>query len=111
MLVLHTLLWPEELRDPGDMPSPTPVTERELRLTEALMDELAGADVDQLHDEYAAALEQLVDAKAVRETLTPALEPTPVVDLMTSLEESVRAARQARDDDEQDRGHPHQEGD
>ncbi|GAA2314617.1 hypothetical protein OHT20_32740 [Streptomyces caniferus] len=96
MLVLHTLLWPEEIRGPGDMPSPTPVTERELRLTEVLMDELAGADIDQLHDEYAAALEQLVDAKAVGEALTPALKPAPVVDLMTSLEESVRGPARPR---------------
>lgn len=81
------------------------------RLTEVLMDELAGVDIDQLHDEYAAALEQLVDAKAVGEALTPTLEPTPVVDLMTSWEESARAARHARDDDEQESGHPHQEGD
>ncbi|MEU8998204.1 hypothetical protein AB0C95_25835 [Streptomyces caniferus] len=60
------------------MPSPTPVTERELRLTEVLMDELAGVDIDQLHDEYATALKQLVDAKADGEALTPALEPTPL---------------------------------
>ena len=98
MLVLQTLLWPEEIRDPGDLSSPTPVTDRELRLAEMLMDELAGVDIDQLHDEYAAALEQLVDAKAVGEGLTPAIEPGPVVDLMAALEESVRAARQGRDD-------------
>ncbi|GFE19992.1 Ku protein [Streptomyces nigrescens] len=99
MLVLQTLLWPEEIRDPGDLSSPTPVTDRELRLAEMLMDELAGVDIDQLHDEYAAALEQLVDAKAVGEGLGRALEPGPVVDLMAALEESVRSARRGRNDE------------
>ncbi|WP_438489603.1 Ku protein [Streptomyces sp. S186] len=102
ILVLQTLLWPEEIRDPGDLSSPSPVTDRELMLAEMLMDELAGVDIDQLHDEYAAALEQLVDAKALGAGLAPALEPGPVVDLMAALEESVRAARHARGDEERE---------
>ncbi|MEU1790773.1 Ku protein [Streptomyces sparsogenes] len=36
MLLLQTLLWPEEVRDPGDLSSPTPLTERELEMAEVL---------------------------------------------------------------------------
>ncbi|MFI5635452.1 hypothetical protein ACIA8E_40170 [Streptomyces sp. NPDC051664] len=39
------------------------MTDRELELAELLMDQLVGVDIADLHDEYAAALEQLVDAK------------------------------------------------
>ncbi len=99
MLVLQTLLWPEEIRDPGDLSSPSPVSERELGLAEMLMDALPGVDIDQLHDEYTSALEQLVDTKAVGGKLAPALEPGPVEDLMAALEESVRAARRNRNEE------------
>ncbi|RFC71044.1 hypothetical protein DXZ75_28145 [Streptomyces sp. AcE210] len=63
ILILHTLLWQDELRDPGDLTPPAPVTDRELELAEALIRELTGVEVDQLQDEYRHALEQLVEAK------------------------------------------------
>jgi DNA end-binding protein Ku len=59
----HTLRWPEEIRDRGDLASSAPVTDRELTLAEVLMDALAGVDLAELHDGYAAALQQLVAAK------------------------------------------------
>lgn len=99
MLLLQTLLWPEEVRDPGDLSSPAPLTERELEMAEMLMDALAGVDIGELHDEYAAALNSLVDAKAAGGELAVRPEPAPAVDLMAALEESVRAARRARGDD------------
>ncbi|MFF7702777.1 non-homologous end joining protein Ku [Streptomyces lydicus] len=43
-LLMQSLLWPDEVRDPGDLAPPTPVTERELELAELLMRELAGVD-------------------------------------------------------------------
>ncbi|MFG2300005.1 hypothetical protein [Actinacidiphila glaucinigra] len=92
MLVLHTLLWPEEIREPDDLSSTAPVTDRELELAELLMDQLAGVDIAELHDEYAAALEQLVAAKMTGVGLEEPEEPVPAVDLMTALEESIRAA-------------------
>jgi DNA end-binding protein Ku len=30
VLVVHTLLWPQGIREPGDIASPAPVTDREL---------------------------------------------------------------------------------
>ncbi|CAM5670862.1 Non-homologous end joining protein Ku OS=Streptomyces antimycoticus OX=68175 GN=ku PE=3 SV=1 [Streptomyces antimycoticus] len=95
-LVLQTLLWPEELRDPGDLSSPAPLTDRELQLAEVLMNEMAGVDISELHDDYAAALEQLIDVKAAGGQPRELPEPVPAVDLMAVLEESVRTAREGR---------------
>ncbi|MEU0184153.1 Ku protein [Streptomyces sp. NPDC006207] len=93
MLVLHTLLWPEEIREPDDLSSAAPVTERELELAELLMDSLAGVEIRELHDEYAAALEQLVAAKMAGAEVEEPAEPVEVVDLMAALEASIAAAR------------------
>ncbi|MET7929412.1 hypothetical protein ABZT43_36765 [Streptomyces sp. NPDC005349] len=93
MLILQTLLWQDELRDPGDLAPATPVTDRELELAEVLMRELPGVEADQLRDEYRHALEQLVAAKVSGGEPAAPPEPGPAVDLMAALEESVRAAR------------------
>jgi DNA end-binding protein Ku len=96
LLVLQTLLWEDELRDPGDLAPATPVTDRELELAEVLMRELTGIEVHDLQDEYRHALEQLVTAKVAGGELTTPPEPKPVVDLMAALEESVQRAQAAR---------------
>ncbi|WP_328886421.1 non-homologous end joining protein Ku [Streptomyces sp. NBC_00316] len=92
ILILQTLLWQDELRDPGDLTPSTPVTNRELELAEALMRELTGVEVDQLQDDYQHALEQLVEAKVSGGQLAAPPEPGPAMDLMAALEESVRTA-------------------
>ncbi|MEU4094481.1 Ku protein [Streptomyces sp. NPDC026673] len=92
MLVLHTLLWPEEIREPDDLSSSAPVTDRELELAELLMDLLAGVEIADLHDEYAAALEQLVVAKMTGGEVEVPEEPVLAVDLMAALEASIREA-------------------
>ncbi|MBT2509399.1 Ku protein [Streptomyces sp. ISL-98] len=96
LLVLQTLLWEDELRDPGDLAPSTPVTDRELELAEVLIKALTGIDVSEVHDEYAHALEQLVTAKVSGGELAEPAEAAPVVDLMAALEQSVRAAARAR---------------
>jgi DNA end-binding protein Ku len=95
VLVLQTLLWQDELRDPGDLAPSTPITDRELELAEVLIRELTGIDVAEVHDEYAHALEQLVDAKISGGELAEPAEAAPTLDLMTALEESVRAAERS----------------
>ncbi|MDX2812235.1 hypothetical protein PV410_06650 [Streptomyces sp. PA03-5A] len=50
MLVLHTLLWPKKIREPDDLSSAAPVTERELELAELLTDQLAGVKIGDLPD-------------------------------------------------------------
>ncbi|NWF30282.1 hypothetical protein HW130_29210 [Streptomyces sp. PKU-EA00015] len=93
ILILQTLLWEDELRDPGDIAPSAPVTDRELELAEVLIRELTGIEVRELHDEYAHALEQLVAAKAGGGTPPVPQEASPAVDLMAALEESIQAAK------------------
>ncbi|MFE1771187.1 Ku protein [Streptomyces sp. NPDC059008] len=92
-LILHTLLWPDEIREPHGLAPTTPVTERELRLAVQLIGELAGVDTDELHDQYREALEQLIDAKTAGGQLEPPRTPQPTENLLAVLEESVRSAR------------------
>ncbi|WP_127355280.1 Ku family protein [Actinacidiphila soli] len=73
------------------MASPAPVTEREL--AEVLIDRLTGVDITTLHDEYGAALEQVVTAKLDGLGWADPPEPQPAVDLMQALEDSIRQAR------------------
>jgi DNA end-binding protein Ku len=96
LLVLQTLLWQDELREPGDLAPSAPVTDRELEITELLMRELTGVELRELRDEYRHALEQLVDAKVSGGELVEPAAPEPPVDLMAALEQSVRAARAER---------------
>lgn len=96
VLVVHTVYWPDEIRDPGPA-SATPVTDRELELAEMLMNQLCGVDVKDLRDEYGDALQELAAAVTAGKELAPAPEPgRPPVDLMEALEASVRAAEANR---------------
>ncbi|MEV0525799.1 Ku protein [Streptomyces sp. NPDC050439] len=105
VIAMHALLWPDEIRDPEGVAPDTQVKVRdaELDLADALMDTLGEVDVSTLHDDYRAALEELLTAKA--EGTSPAPPATDadsdggkVIDLVSALEKSVRAAKTARDD-------------
>jgi non-homologous end joining protein Ku len=92
VLVVHTVYWPDEIREPGPAPA-GPVTERELELAELLLNQLQGIDAQAVHDDYAEALQQLVAAvSAGRELAAPAGPREPPEDLMAALEASIRAA-------------------
>jgi len=93
VLVVQTLLWSEEVREPEGLASSSPVAGQELELASLFLDQLAGVDIGQLHDEYATALEQLITAKTAGRELPAAAEPEPAVDLMAALERSIRDAR------------------
>jgi DNA end-binding protein Ku len=101
-IVMHGLLWPDEIRRPEGVAPEGNVTVRdqELDLADALMDTLGEVDLDELHDEYREAVEEMVAAKASGQE-APALPEAPegggkVLDLMAALENSVRAAQQSR---------------
>ncbi|MEU9588528.1 Ku protein [Streptomyces sp. NPDC048219] len=100
-IAMHGLLWPDEVRAPEGVAPDTNVTVRdqELDLADALMDTLGEIDLDDLHDEYREALEEVIAAKAAGETPPESPEPArsgKVLDLMAALENSVRAARESR---------------
>ncbi|MFF4589740.1 Ku protein [Streptomyces sp. NPDC001388] len=100
-IAMHGLLWPDEVRAPEGVAPDTDVTvrDKELDLADALMDTLGEVDLDDLHDEYREAVEEVVAAKAAGET-PPEAPSAPsggkVLDLMAALEKSVRAAKESR---------------
>jgi DNA end-binding protein Ku len=100
-IALHGLLWPDEVRAPEGLAPDTKVTinDKELDLADALMDTLGEIDLDDLHDEYREALEEVVAAKAAGEAPPESPEPArggKVLDLMAALEKSVRDAKESR---------------
>ncbi|MFJ9729753.1 Ku protein [Streptomyces sp. NPDC101169] len=100
-IVMHGLLWPDEVRAPEGVAPDGDVTvrDKELDLADALMDTLGEVDLEELHDEYREALEEVIAAKAAGEAPPEAPEPAEggkVLDLMAALENSVRAARESR---------------
>ncbi|WP_133912428.1 non-homologous end joining protein Ku [Streptomyces sp. NBC_00582] len=100
-IAMHGLLWPDEVRAPEGVAPDTDVTvrDKELDLADALMDTLGEVDLDELHDEYREAVEEVIAAKAAGET-PPEAPSAPsggkVLDLMAALEKSVRAAKESR---------------
>ncbi|MFI5794651.1 Ku protein [Streptomyces sp. NPDC051677] len=100
-IAMHGLLWPDEVRAPEGVAPETSITvrDKELDLADALMDTLGEVDLDDLHDEYREAVEEVVAAKAAGETPreAPAAPSSgKVLDLMAALEKSVRAAKESR---------------
>lgn len=100
-IAMHGLLWPDEVRAPEGVAPDSSVTvrDKELDLADALMDTLGEVDLEDLHDEYREAVEEVIAAKASGEA--PPETPAPerggkVLDLMAALENSVRAARESR---------------
>ncbi|MFJ2214670.1 Ku protein [Streptomyces sp. NPDC101062] len=107
VIAMHGLLWPDEIRTPEGVAPETEVTVRdaELDLADALMDTLGSVDLDSLHDDYREAVEEMIAAKSEGGP-PPEHEPAEaqggrVLDLMAALENSVRAAKEARGEDKQ----------
>jgi DNA end-binding protein Ku len=102
VIAMHGLLWPDEIRATDEVAPDTSVTvrEQELDLADALMDTLGEVDLEDLHDDYREAVEELIAAKAsgVEAPAVPAGERPggKVLDLMAALEKSVRAAKESR---------------
>ena len=103
-LVLHTMRWDDEIRDPSELaPDEVDLTDEEIERAMALMDSMTVETLDELEltDLYREALVEVIEAKAEHrepvavggEQASPAGE---VVDLMAALEQSVQEAREAR---------------
>ncbi|BBX31680.1 Ku protein [Mycolicibacterium mageritense DSM 44476 = CIP 104973] len=103
VMMIHTLLWPDEIRDPD-----FPVLDKEVEIKPAEL-KMAGQVVesmtddfkpDQFRDDYQEQLHELVQAKleggeafAVEEQPTELDETEDVSDLLAKLEASVKARR------------------
>ncbi|NBM20526.1 Ku protein, partial [Streptomyces sp. GC420] len=100
-IALQTMYWPDEVRSPAGLaPKEAELTEKEIQEAGALMDAIGEKDIGEFHDEYRAALEAVIEAKAEGRRLPEVPEEAPpaggVVDLMAALQQSVRKAREAR---------------
>jgi DNA end-binding protein Ku len=102
-LVLQTCLWPDEVRPAAGVAPEGDITVRpqELKMAKSLMETISeDFDLSSLHDEYQEALQQVIEARLQgveppREPEAAATEGT-VIDLMSALESSVRAAKGSR---------------
>jgi DNA end-binding protein Ku len=105
VLVLETLLWPDEIRAP-DFPfldDDIEVRSQELKMAASLIESMTeDFDPDAYHDNYREALQEVVDAKVEgREVIQPegvsaAAEPTSLADaLMASLAAARRTPSRA----------------
>ena len=103
VLLLNTMLWPDEVRKPdfGFLDEDLKVRPPELAMASSLIDSMAGEfQPDAFTDDYRAALQEVIDAKVEgREVVQPEEEeaaPAAAVDLMAALKASVERARAAR---------------
>ncbi|GAA2415667.1 Ku protein [Streptomyces coeruleofuscus] len=101
VLVLQTLHWADEVRDPGqelpELPAGRAGKGKELDMALQLIDSLSGPwEPSRYHDTYQENVRELVKAKAEGQEIAAAEEPpeaTNVVDLMQVLQGSIDAAR------------------
>ena len=103
VLVLNTMLWPDEVRNPdfGFLDEDIETRPAELAMASSLIDSMAGSfKPDEFTDNYREALQEVIDAKVEgREVVQPeeAEEaPAAAVDLMAALKASVERAKKAR---------------
>lgn len=103
VLVLNTMLWPDEVRTPdfGFLDEDIETRPAELAMASSLIDSMAGSfKAEEFTDNYRTALQEVIDAKVEgREVVQPeeAEEaPAAAVDLMAALKASVERAKKAR---------------
>ncbi|MBQ1049575.1 Ku protein [Micromonospora sp. C51] len=103
VLLLNTMLWPDEIRKPdfGFLDEDLKIRPPELAMATSLIDSMAGDfHPDEFNDDYRAALQEVIDAKVEgREVVQPEEveeAPAAAVDLMAALKASVERAKAAR---------------
>ena len=103
VIVMETMLWPDEIREPkfGFLDEDVQLRGPEKQMAASLIESMAGDfEPEQFTDEYREALQEVIQAKIEgREVVEPEeSQPTSgtVVDLMSALRASVEAAKQGR---------------
>jgi DNA end-binding protein Ku len=105
VIVLQTMMWPDEVRAPDFSIEVGEVKDAEVKMAHMLVETLAGDfDSSEFEDDYAGAVEELVKAKIeggeIKRTPTSTKTSGEVVDLLAALQRSVDAARKGRDEDD-----------
>jgi len=103
VLVLQTLLWPDEVRETrfDFLDQDVTVRPQELAMAESYISALsADFDASEYSDHYREALESVIEAKAAGREMKAPVEQAPdsgqVVDLMEALRRSVAEAKSRR---------------
>jgi len=103
VLVLNTMLWPDEVREAkfGFLDEEVSPRRQELEMAASLIDSMTGDfHPEEYTDEYRAALQAVIDAKVTGQQVVapPEVEEAPsgAIDLMAALRASVERARAAR---------------
>ncbi|KQY56455.1 MULTISPECIES: non-homologous end joining protein Ku [unclassified Nocardioides] len=107
VIVLQTMMWPDEIRTPDFTIDSGEVKDSEVKMAEMLVETLAGDfDPSEFEDDYAGAVESLVKSKIeggeIQRTPTATKSSGEVVDLLAALQKSVAAAKEARGEDADD---------
>jgi DNA end-binding protein Ku len=114
VIVMQTMMWPDEIREPsfsGLDAADMDVKPQELKMARMLVETLAGDyDPDEFEDDYATAVEALVQAKLEGGEVTHTEREKPsggeVVDLLAALQKSVDAAKQGRGESSAEESEP-----
>ena len=104
VIVLQTMMWPDEIRVPDFSVEVGEVKDAEVKMANMLVETLSGDfDASEFSDDYADAVETLVRAKIeggeVERTPTSTKTSGEVVDLLAALQRSVDAAKKGRGED------------
>ena len=107
VIVLQTMMWPDEIRTPDFSIETGEVKDAEVKMATMLVDTLAGDfDASEFEDDYAAAVEMMVKAKIeggeMKRTPTSTKSSGEVVDLLAALQRSVDAAKSGRRESDDD---------
>ena len=104
VLLMHTMLWPDELRDGSFAAPPDSITvsDAEVTMAQSFIQALTGDfHPEEFTDSYREALETLVESKAGGVPLAEEVEApqeAEVVDLVAALRASVEAAKKRREE-------------
>jgi DNA end-binding protein Ku len=107
MLVLNTMLWPDEVRVPefDFLDEDVEAREPELAMAASLIDSMTGDfDPESYTDNYREALQEVIDAKVEGREVERPEEPEEApaaIDLMSALRASVERAQAARGGEEE----------
>ncbi len=101
VIVLQTMLWPDEIRTPDFSIESGEVKDAEVKMANMLVETLAGDfDASEFEDDYAEAVQAMVKAKIeggeIKRTPTSTKSSGEVVDLLAALQKSVQDAKDAR---------------
>ncbi len=101
VIVLQTMMWPDEIRQPDFRVEAGEVKDAEVKMAQMLIETLSGDfDPAEFEDDYADAVNAVVKAKIeggeVQRTETSARTGGEVVDLLAALQRSVEAAKTSR---------------